>query len=173
MRLVLLLGCQEKLACSKSCLISLLRLVVKMSGDEEILVLWERLWAWTTVLGELWGFFQITKLDSFCKPIIFSKYALVVLFFSKPIEDQYSGRGNVLLYTSVPWSYIGTIWEKLDPDSVLILMVMGRLYSTEAMWMTMSEVDVFVLKSVWAICSYMWMESGRQESLLIKLGLAA
>lgn len=63
--------------------------------------------------------------------------------------------------------------EKLDPGSVLTLCLQIdyiALKLGEWLWV---EVNVFVIKCLWAVCSYMWIESGRQEGLFIKVGLAA
>lgn len=121
-------------------------------------------------MGEL-AFFLLQNY-SFCKRIAFSKPLLFVLvFYSKPIKDCYSGWGNVcnslLLFISLPWSCIWTMWGETGCRFSFVSLVAGRLYSTKTRWMALSEVDVFV---TWAIYSCVRNKSGRQEGLF---GLAA
>lgn len=143
---------------------ALLHLAVKMFWEEGILVMKERHWAWTTIWGKL---LPICKTGFVLFPSLFPS-VLCSFFFRKPICDQYFGRGkpyNLMLYLP---SSLEAIFEqygvKLDLDSHFTVIVY-RLYITEALWMTGSEVGVLILKCLWAVCFYVWIESWAQKSL--------
>lgn len=125
----------------------------------------ERQSAWTTFWGKL---FPICKTGFvFQTPIIFINSLSLFSSSSLFMISILSGVNHTASCCYLPASLeagFQQCGEKLDLESHLT-MVVGRLYITEAIWMTGSEVDLLVIKCLWAICFYVWVGSQMQKSL--------
>lgn len=147
-------------------------------------VIWQNVWARRDfgLVGEVlsldhhFGRAGFCTTGLMCKSIIFSNpvVLLVLVFFSEPFEDQFSDWGNVynslLLCASPPLKLylnkLEKIWFWVQFWFLAGLLVTERLWSSVTRWIILSEVGLFGIKCLWAICSYTLTEIVRQEGLL-------
>lgn len=125
----------------------------------------ERHWAWTTIWGKLFpicktGFVLQTPIMFINSLFLFSSASLFMISVLAWVNNT---AACCYLPTSLE-AVFGQRGGKLDLDSHLTIIA-GRLCITEAIWMTVSEVGVLVIKCLWAICFYMCIESQIQKSL--------